>query len=206
MLQVALSKLTEVVVIPCLFAWQCCGLHFEWRLMLVEFVFAVWSIIVLLDVLYVLITRKGTQWSGCACVCCLCGLGTPSLFPVRSWICHEHNRTSIEAWGLPWRVLSSQCVQKRSWQSQGIVVKSWPLQLFFTEVAIETEKWECQDMVKNCHIVFIKISTLKIQVLLLWPNLQQSWMLLCSSRKLLFTYQTTQYNIQEHHSINIAIM
>jgi len=51
---------------------------------------------------------------------------------------------------------------------------------------------------KNCHIVFIKISTLKIQVLLLWPNLQQSWMLLCSSRKLLFTYQTTQYKYSHH--------
>jgi hypothetical protein len=169
MLQLALFKLTEVEVIPYLFARQCCGLHFEWRLMLVEFLFAVWSII-LLDVLYVLITRKGTQWSGYVCVCCSCDLGTPSVFPVRSWICHEHNRTSRLAWGLSWRVLSPQCVQKRSWQLQEIVVKPWPLHLFFIEVAIETEKWEWQDMVKKCHVVFIKISTLKIQVLLLWPN------------------------------------
>lgn len=51
--------------------------------MLVEFLFAIWSI-VLLVVLYVLIIRKGTQWSECVCVCCSCGLGAPSSFPVRS--------------------------------------------------------------------------------------------------------------------------
>ena len=31
-------------------------------------------------VLYVLITRKGTQWSGYVFVRCSCGLGTPSVF------------------------------------------------------------------------------------------------------------------------------
>lgn len=45
--------------------------------------FAIWSIVIL-DVFYVLITRKGTQWSECVCVCCSCGLGTLSVFPARS--------------------------------------------------------------------------------------------------------------------------
>lgn len=40
----------------------------------------------------------------------------------------------------PEEVLSPHCDQKRSWQSQGIVVKPWPLHLFFIEVATETEK------------------------------------------------------------------
>jgi hypothetical protein len=37
----------------------------------------------------------------------------------------------------------------------------------------------------------VKMSTLKIQVLLFDLILHQRWMLLCSSRKLVSTYQTT---------------
>lgn len=61
-------------------------------------------------------------------------------------------------------------------------------------------------MVKKCNVVFIKMSTLKIQVHIFDLILHQRWMLLCSSKKQVSTYQTTQCNNQEHHSVNIAIV
>jgi hypothetical protein len=114
MLWIALSVFAEVECIPCLFARQCCGLHFEWRLMLVDFVLTVWSIVPL-DVLYISIIRKGRQGNRCFCVCCSHVLETPSVFPVRLWMCHEHNVTSREAWAFPSWVLCPQSIQQRMW-------------------------------------------------------------------------------------------